>query len=159
MRLRLLAERMLTRESLGGARRERRGRALFVWKSAAGVLRLLRVLGGGPSVAAFEARAVGRTVRGALNREINAETANLRRAVGAGLRQSKTLRCLVEAGAIDADSPRGRIAAARLEDPSASLAEIARAQGMSRSSVQRLLAAMEREAERLAGTTAPRPLS
>ena len=47
-------ERMLTRESLGGARRERRGRALFVWKSAAGVLRLLRVLGGGPSVAAFE---------------------------------------------------------------------------------------------------------
>jgi hypothetical protein len=150
---------ILARESLGGTRRLRRGRAVFVWKGEESVLHLLRVLGGGASLAALEARSVGREVRGAINRAVNAETANLRRTVGAGLRQASAVRLLANAGAIDTNTPRGLIAQARLDDPSATLSDIARALNLSRGVVQRGLAALERDAAALATASARRALS
>jgi DNA-binding protein WhiA len=134
---------ILRRESLSAIQRQRRGRTVFVWKGEEAVLHLLRSLGGGASLSALEARGVGRQMRNSLNRVVNADTANLRRTINAGLRQATAARRLLKAGAIDEEGAVGRVAIARIGEPDASLSELAEATGLSRSSVQRALAAIE----------------
>ena len=134
---------ILRRESLSAIQRERRGRTVFVWKGEEAVLHLLRSLGGGAALSALEARGVGRQMRNSLNRVVNADTANLRRTIDAGLRQATAARRLLKAGAIDEGGAVGRVAIARMGEPDASLSELAEATGLSRSSVQRALAAIE----------------
>jgi DNA-binding protein WhiA len=82
-------------------------------------------------------------MRNSLNRVVNADTANLRRTIDAGLRQATAARRLLKAGAIGEGGAVGRVAIARMGEPDASLSELAEATGLSRSSVQRALAAIE----------------
>ena len=65
--------------------RIRRGRGVVTWKSIDGVLTLLRRMGASASVLELESRLVTRQLHGHLNRVLNAEEANLSRAVRASL--------------------------------------------------------------------------
>lgn len=132
-----------------GQLRERRGRGVLVWKRRAAIFDLLRRLGAGCSVAEVEARGVLREVRGELNRSINAETANLQRTVRAGMRQAEAIRRLEDAGALEAGGSMHRVALARREHPDATIAELGDLLRLTRSSVQRSLSALERQAAAL----------
>jgi DNA-binding transcriptional regulator WhiA len=125
--------------------RLRRGRGVVTWKSAETVGLFLRRIGAGPSLLELEARQVSRTLRGELNRIINAESANLGRTVAAAGRQ------LAAIDALEADGRLGRepamvrsVAAARRETPEATITDLADRLGVHRSAVQRSLERVER---------------
>jgi hypothetical protein len=130
---------------LPAAARVRRGRGVVTWKSSERVLAFLRATGAGSALLELEARGVARSLRGELNRLLNAEAANLERAVGASARQLEAIRQLDADGRLAAERGTVRsIAAARLEGPDATLGEIAAELGVTRSSVQRALERLER---------------
>jgi DNA-binding protein WhiA len=131
-------------ERLGGALRLRRGRGVVVWKDTSQICDLLRRLGAGGSIAEIEARGVARQIRGALNRTVNAETANLRRAVRAGMRQARAVAVVMEEHGLPAESLLQRVGVARLANPDATIAELGLALGLSRGAVQRALGSIEK---------------
>jgi DNA-binding protein WhiA len=92
----------------------------------------------------MEARGVGREIRGSLNRSVNAETANLTRAVHAGIRQARACAAALEQDLLQTDGLHVRVARARSEAPEATLSELASDLDLARSTVQRALAEIER---------------
>ncbi len=133
--------------------RIRRGRGVLTWKDAELILGLLRRLGATASALELESRLVGRSVRSQLNRVVNAEQANVRRAVAAARRQLDEIELIRSDGTIRR-LPRHvrRVAEARRRAPEATLAELAAILDLSRSQVQRALqvigsAALHRDAE------------
>ena len=128
--------------------RLRRGLGVVTWKSAETVDLFLRRIGAGPTLLEIEARQVARTLRGELNRILNAESANVERTVEASTRQLDAIRALAADGRLAGEGPTIRIvAAARRETPEATLAELASRLGLHRSAVQRALDRIERLAE------------
>jgi DNA-binding protein WhiA len=125
--------------------RLRRGRGVVTLKSAEAVQLLLRRIGGGGSLLELEARQVARTLRGELNRVINAESSNLARTVVAAGRQLEAIAALSEDGRLANESATVRaVAAARRETPEATLGELAERLAIHRSAVQRALDRIER---------------
>jgi hypothetical protein len=124
----------------------------------------LRRIGAGSALLELEARQVSRALRGELNRILNAESANLNRAVNAAGRQ------LAAIAALEADGRLGRqpyvtrlVAEARRETPEATLTELADRLALHRSAVQRALERIEslvlhgdKTATRNLGPTGPR---
>jgi hypothetical protein len=125
--------------------RLRRGRGVVTWKSGDTVGLFLRRIGAGGALLELEARQVSRALRGDLNRVINAESANLQRAVGAAGRQIAAIGELDDDGRL-AEQPYvvRLVAEARRETPEATLAELAERLGLHRSAVQRSLERVER---------------
>src|SRR6476659_8931028 len=128
--------------------RVRRGRGVVTWKSGEAVGTFLRRIGATGSLLELEARQVSRALRGELTRVLNAESANLQRAVAAAGRQLDAI------AALDADGRLGRqsyvvrlVAEARRETPEATLGELADRLELHRSAVQRALERIERLAE------------
>ncbi len=120
--------------------RMRRGKGVITWKDAAAVLDLLRVIGVSSAALEIESRFVSRELRGHLNRVVNAENANLARAVAAAHRQLADIDTLEHAGALRRmPSHVRRVASARRRSPEATLAELALAVDLSRGQVQRAL--------------------
>jgi DNA-binding protein WhiA len=114
-------------------------------KSAEQVHLLLRRMGAGPSLLEIETRQVARTLRGDLNRVINAESANLARTVRAAGRQLEAIAALSDDGRLAEQSSTVRaVAAARRETPEATLGELADRLAIHRSAVQRALDRIER---------------
>jgi DNA-binding protein WhiA len=125
--------------------RIRRGRGVVTLKSAETVQLFLRRIGGGGSLLELEARQVARTLRGELNRVINAESSNLARTVVAAGRQLEAIAALSEDGRLASESATVRaVAAARRETPEATLGELAERLAIHRSAVQRALDRIER---------------
>jgi DNA-binding protein WhiA len=120
--------------------RLRRGKGVLTWKGAEAIVGLLRRLGATASTLELESRLVGRSVRSQLNRVVNAEQANLRRAVAAARRQLDEIE-LIHADGTIRSLPRHvrRVAEARRRAPEATLAELAATLDLSRSQVQRAL--------------------
>jgi DNA-binding protein WhiA len=152
--------RLTERDQLGGHRRERRGKGLLVWKGRDVLIDLLRRLGATAAVAEMEARGVGREIRGSLNRSVNAETANLTRAVHAGMRQARACTSALEEDLLQSDGVHARVARARSGAPDATLSELAAELDLARSTVQRALAEIERRvsAAQGGGHSAGQPL-
>ena len=125
--------------------RLRRGRGVVTWKSVETVVTFLKVVGGGASLLELEARQVSRSVRGDLNRVINAESANLGRAVAASARQIEAIDALEADGRL-AEQPYTvrQVADARREEPEATFTELAERLGLHRSAVQRAVERVER---------------
>ena len=124
--------------------RLRRGRGVVTWKSAETVGTFLRMVGGGAALLELEARQVSRSVRGDLNRVINAESANLQRAVAAAARQLDAIDALDADGRLSKQSYTVRLVAdARREIPEATLTELAERLSLHRSAVQRALERIE----------------
>ena len=129
---------------LPAAWRLRRGRGVVTWKSIESIGTFFRLIGAGGSLLELEARQVARALRGELNRVINAESANLNRAVAASSRQLEAIARL-EADGRYADLPRAMrlVADARRAEPEATLSELAERLGVHRSAVQRALERIE----------------
>lgn len=125
--------------------RVRRGRGVVTWKSAESISSFLGRIGGSAALLELEARSVARTLRGELNRVINAESANLHRSVAAAGRQLDAIDALEADGRL-AVQPRvvRAVADARRATPEASLSEIAVRLDLHRSAVQRALDRLER---------------
>jgi hypothetical protein len=125
--------------------RVRRSRDVVTWKSVETVTTFLKVVGGGSALLELESRQVLRSVRGDLNRVINAESANLGRAVAAAADQLEAIATLEADGRL-ADQPYvvRLVADARREEPEATFTELAERLGLHRSSVQRALERIER---------------
>ncbi len=125
--------------------RLRRGRGVVTWKSGETIVTFLRRVGAGAALLELEARQVARALRGELNRVLNAESANLQRAVAAAGRQLEAIERLEADGRLALAGPLTRaVAAARRETPEATLAEIAERLEVHRSAVQRALERVER---------------
>jgi DNA-binding protein WhiA len=125
--------------------RIRRGRGVVTWKSAEVVHVVLRRIGAGPTLLELEARQVARTLRGELNRVLNAESANLTRTVAAAGRQVDAITTLTADGRLAAETASVQaVAAARRDTPEATLGELAERLGVHRSTVQRALERIER---------------
>jgi DNA-binding protein WhiA len=129
---------------LPAAWRLRRGRGVVTWKSGDTVGTFLRRIGAGASLLEVEARQVSRALRGELNRIINAESANLQRAVGAAGRQLVAIRELEADGRLARQPYVVRLVAeARRETPEATLSDLAERLDLHRSAVQRALERLE----------------
>jgi hypothetical protein len=125
--------------------RVRRGRGVVTWKSAELIHVVLRRIGAGPSLLELDARQVARSLRGELNRVLNAESANLVRTVAAAGRQLEAIAALNAAGRLAEQPATVRaVAAARRETPEATLGELAERLAIHRSAVQRALERIER---------------
>jgi DNA-binding protein WhiA len=125
--------------------RLRRGRGVVTWKSADTIVTFLRRIGAGAALLELEARQVSRALRGELNRVLNAESANLHRAVSAAGRQLEAIDRLAADGRLAGQPYSVRLVAeARRETPEATLAELAERLSVHRSAVQRALERIER---------------
>jgi DNA-binding transcriptional regulator WhiA len=125
--------------------RIRRGRGVVTWKSVEKVGTFLKLLGGGAALLELESRQVSRSVRGDLNRVINAESANLARAVAASARQLAAIDELEADGRLAKQPYIVRVVAdARREEPEATFTELAERLELHRSTVQRALDRIER---------------
>lgn len=124
--------------------RVRRGRGVVTWKSAELVHVVLRRIGAGPSLLELEARQIARTLRGELNRVLNAESANLTRTVAAAGRQLDAIAALGDGRLANQPQIVQAVAAARRETPEATLGELAERLAIHRSAVQRALDRIER---------------
>jgi DNA-binding protein WhiA len=125
--------------------RLRRGLGVVTWKSTESITAFLGRIGGSAALLELEARSVARSLRGELNRVINAESANLARSVAAAGRQLDAIDALEADGRL-AVQPRTvrAVVEARRETPEASLSEIATRLDLHRSAVQRALDRVER---------------
>jgi WhiA LAGLIDADG-like domain/WhiA C-terminal HTH domain len=124
--------------------RLRRGRGVVTSKSGEAVGTFLRRVGATGALLEIEARQVSRALRGELNRVLNAESANLQRAVSAG-RQLDAIATLEADGRLSTQPRSVRLVAdARRATPEASLADLAERLGAHRSAVQRALERLER---------------
>jgi DNA-binding protein WhiA len=129
---------------LPASERVRRGRGVVTWKSGETVITFLRLAGAGAALLELEARQVSRAVRGDLNRVINAESANLNRAVEAAGRQLAAIDELERDGRLAKQPYAVRaVAEARRETPEATFAELAERLDLHRSTVQRALERIE----------------
>lgn len=146
----ILAHR-LTEFGLPVSWRLRRGRGVVTSKNGEAVGTFLRRIGASGALLELEARQVSRALRGELNRVLNAESANLQRAVSAAGRQLDAIATLDADGRLPGQPYVVRlVAAARRETPEASLGELAIRLELHRSAVQRAL-------ERLEGLAALEP--
>lgn len=124
--------------------RARRGRGVVTWKSADEIGTFLRWIGGGASLLELESRQVARSVRGDLNRLLNAESANLERIAVAAARQLDAIATLETDGRLQRQPLIVReVAAGRQATPEASLAELAVELDLPRGRVQRALERIE----------------
>jgi hypothetical protein len=140
-----LLARWLGEAGLPASWRIRRGRGVVTWKNGDIVGLFLRRIGATGALLEVEARQVSRALRGDLNRVINAESANLQRAVGAAGRQMAAIDELTASGELASQSYVVRsVAEARRETPEATLSELAERLGIQRSAVQRALERIER---------------
>jgi WhiA LAGLIDADG-like domain/WhiA C-terminal HTH domain len=136
--------RQLASLGLPASRRIRRGRGVVTWKSVEVVGTFLRLIGAGAALLELEARQVSRALRGDLNRVINAESANLQRAVAAAGRQLAAIDQLETEGVLSSQPYVVRLVAeGRRETPEATLSELAERLELHRSAVQRALERVE----------------
>ena len=106
--------------------RIRRGRGVVTWKSGEAVGTFLRRIGAGGALLELEARQVSRALRGDLNRVLNAESANLQRAVAPRAASSTRSRSSTPtAGSPEQPYVVRLVADARRETPEATLGELA----------------------------------
>jgi DNA-binding protein WhiA len=135
----MLAEH-LGEEGMPASWRIRRDRGVVTWKSADTIVTFLRRAGASAALLELEARQVSRAMTGQLNRFINAESANLTRAVEAAARNLAAIELLSGDGRLAAQPYVVRLVAdARRESPESTLAELAERLGLHRSAVQRAL--------------------
>ena len=119
------AHHVLAGAGLPPTARTRRGRNVYTLRSADAIATFLRLAGATETLLRFESRRVSREVRGRTNAAVNAEAANLSRAVIAAREQSDAIRALAKAGRLGRLSPDLRAAArARQRSPEASLAQL-----------------------------------
>jgi DNA-binding protein WhiA len=139
----------LKREGFAPRARVRRGRSVLMLRAADEIASFLRHAGAGETLLRFETRRVSREVRGRTNASVNADAANLARAVTAARDQIEAVRALAESGRLARMPVEVRAAAAaRLRAPEATLAELAARLETTKWVVRQRLRRVTREAAR-----------
>ena len=127
--------------------RIRRGAGVLTWKDSDSIIGLLRRMGSTSAAMEIETRLLARSMRGHMNRVVNAEGANLRRAVEAAHRQLDQIDSLERTDGLRRLSRRTRrVVDARRRAPDATFGELAQALGISRGQVQRAFNELENAA-------------
>jgi DNA-binding protein WhiA len=130
--------------NLPAGTRLRRGRGVLTWKSAEAIVSLLRRLGASAVTLELESRLIGRALHGQLNRVVNAENANLRRAVAAARRQLADIDALERRQVLRRlPNQVRRVAGARRRAPEATFSQLAADLELSRGQVQRAFQLIE----------------
>lgn len=120
------ARAVLRREGFAVLSRVRRGRQVLTLRDADAIASFLRHAGAGETLLRFETRRVSREMRGHTIASVNADAANLARAVAAARDQLDAVRTLTASGRLVRLPAEIRAAAAaRLRAPEATLAELA----------------------------------
>ena len=120
------ARAVLKREGFAPRWRMRRGRQVLMLRDADEIASFLRHAGAGETLLRFETRRVSREMRGRTNASVNADAANLARAVAAARDQIEAVRALTVSGRLGGLPAEVRAAAAaRLRAPEATLSELA----------------------------------
>ncbi|HEX9494444.1 MAG TPA: DNA-binding protein WhiA [Candidatus Limnocylindria bacterium] len=118
---------ILGREGFAPAIRSRRGQLVFTIRDAELIAAYLRASGASETLLRFEAKRVSREVRGRTNALVNAESANLGRAVASARAQTEAIRALAKGGRLARlPAPLREAASARLRAPTATLSDLAR---------------------------------
>ncbi|MEO8633001.1 MAG: DNA-binding protein WhiA [Chloroflexota bacterium] len=121
------ARAVLKREGFAPRARIRRGRQVLMLRAADEIASFLRHAGAGETLLRLETRRVSREMRGRTNASVNADAANLARAVSAARDQIEAVRALAGSGRLARLPIEVRAAAAaRLRAPEATLADLAR---------------------------------
>ncbi len=140
---------MLVRAGLAPRTRSRRGRAVHMLRDADAIATFLRLAGATETLLRFESRRVSREVRGRTNAQVNAEAANLARAVVAARAQTEAIRELAESGRLRGLPSRlRRAASARMRAPEATLSELAARLETTKWSMRQRLRRLVQEAAR-----------
>jgi len=106
---------------------DRKGLKVVYLKEAEQIAEMLRLTGANRMLMEFENIRIMREMRGSVNRQVNCETANLRKTADAAVKQAEDIRFLKERGIFNTLPPALRRAAeARLDYPEASFAELGR---------------------------------
>jgi DNA-binding protein WhiA len=138
---------MLGREGFAPAIRSRRGQLVFTIRDAELIAAYLRACGATETLLRFEARRVSREVRGRTNALVNAEAANLARAVASARTQTEAIRVLARTGRLTRlPAPLREAARARLRAPAATLNDLARRLGTTKWVVRSRLRRLVEEA-------------
>ena len=104
---------------------ERKGLRVVYLKEADQIAEMLRLIGANRTLMDFENIRIMREMRGSVNRQVNCETANLRKTADAAVRQIEDIRYLRDRGMFGRLSPALlRAAEIRLDHPEASLSEL-----------------------------------
>jgi DNA-binding protein WhiA len=120
------ARAVLKREGFAPRARMRRGRPVLMLRDGDAIASFLRHAGAGETLLRFETRRVSREMRGRTNASVNADAANLARAVAAARDQIDAVRALNRSGRLARLPVEVRAAAAaRLRAPEATLSELA----------------------------------
>ncbi len=133
---------------------ERRHSWVVYIKRKDSILNLLALMGAHSSVLRIESELIFSEIREGINRVVNCETANLRKATKAAQEQIMRIRAIEKAVGLDMLPPRLRdIAITRLENPHLSLAELGRCYDppLSKGAVQHRMEGITREYLRLCG--------
>lgn len=140
---------MLIRAGLVPHSRSRRGRAVHMLREADAIATFLRLAGATETLLRFESRRVSREVRGRTNAQVNAEGANLSRAVTAARVQAEAIGALAASGRL-ARLPAAlrRAAAARMRAPEATIADLAARLDTTKWSMRQRLRRLVQEAAR-----------
>ena len=103
----------------------RRGNDIIYLQDASGVADMLGVIGAKRMYLELENTRVIREVRGGINRKLNCETANIRKTVGASIRQVEEIRLIDEVIGLGALPPSlAEMANLRMQYPDESLTEL-----------------------------------
>jgi len=121
---------------------------VFTIRDAELIAAYLRACGASETLLRFEARRVSREVRGRTNALVNAESANLARAVASARAQTEAIRALARAGRLSRlPAPLRAAASARLRAPTATLTDLARHLDVTKWVVRSRLRRLVEEAE------------
>lgn len=139
------ARALLEREGFAARGRTRRGRLVLALRDGDAIASFLRVSGATETLFRFETKRVAREVRARTNAAVNADSANLARAVAAAREQTAAIRTLMgERRLARLAAPLRDVARARLRLPTATLADLAERLGTTkwvvRSRLRRLVA-------------------
>lgn len=116
----------LAREGFAPAVRSRRGQLVLGLRDAEVIAAYLRAAGATETLLRFEAKRVAREMRGRTNALVNADAANLGRAITAARAQTNAIRTLTADGRLKGLSePLRQTARARMRAPTATLADLA----------------------------------
>lgn len=140
---------VLEREGFDPGRRERRGRPVLALRGGDAIASFLRAAGATETLLRFESKRVAREVRARTNAAVNADSANLVRAVTSAREQTEAIHELAAQRRLEGlDVPLRDAARARLRMPTATLAELAVRLGTTKWAVRSRLRRVVAEAAR-----------
>ena len=104
---------------------KRRGRQVLYLKEADQISEALSIIEAHKAMMEFENVRILKEMRGSVNRQVNCETANINKAVSAGVKQVEDIKCIdSDIGLEKLDENLAAVARARLEYPDVTLSEL-----------------------------------